>query len=340
MDIGFSCLLSDFIEPSQVDPLETKRLSVVCPECREPVNKVVSKGVHFFVHASHKNPCYTALQNTQHQHFFSRQSSSRAFFKHVKKSFIATLSARQQTEFLLLLKSLRKQRFASEWLLFKDFVVHDKAFVASFFEKTIMGVARKRRLAQRVYDEILKSNALWYFFGVLSILNYYNILESQLHGGFGVSDAQVKMHKLQQIVDNTTRLESDEYHVFLLNIYQTLLFCLSKMDFRQLVMDVNRDRKRSHSAGYVYILHNPEHQQQTFKVGRTQVSVRDRAKSLSNTAVLYDFEVIDEWYTVDCFRSERAIHQALADYRVRESREFFQVDLETIRMAIEQNLVD
>lgn len=340
MDIGYSFILSDFVEPSKLEPQDCKRLEVVCPECKEPVSKVLSRGVHFFVHASRKNPCYAALAITKQQNFFGQKETRNPFFKHIKKRFMSALSDRQRSEFFSLLRNLRHQRFASEWLLLKDFAEQDVVFAEAFFEKTIFGVARKRRIALRVYEEIIKSNGLWYFFGVLSILNYYNILADQLQRGIELPDAQAKLKVVQDIASNSSSMDSESYHAFLLNLYQTMLFRLSQIDFRQVVMDVNRNKKKSDFAGYVYILHNPEHQSRKFKVGRTQVSVRERAKALSSTSMLCDFEVVDEWYTVDCYRSEKAIHQALAYCRIREDREFFETDLDTIRMAIEQNLVD
>lgn len=80
-------------------------------------------------------------------------------------------------------------------------------------------------------------------------------------------------------------------------------------------------------AGYVYVLFNRS-MRDLVKVGKTTRSPEERAQELSRvTAVPTPFYVAFECHVRDCEAAERAVHEELASFRVRDDREFFRVDL-------------
>jgi len=86
---------------------------------------------------------------------------------------------------------------------------------------------------------------------------------------------------------------------------------------------------------WVYVLSNPV-QPGIFKIGYTKLTPDERAKQVSNaTGVALPYEVA---WAFACFNAEQlegTIHHALNEYRVNSQREFFQLDLDTIKTTIE-----
>ena len=90
--------------------------------------------------------------------------------------------------------------------------------------------------------------------------------------------------------------------------------------------------------GYVYILSNPSMPADTLKIGMTTNSPDERAKELQGTGVPTPFEVELSFKVKDCAKSEAAIHRELRSYRVRDNREFFEVDLRTASAVAQRTL--
>lgn len=84
------------------------------------------------------------------------------------------------------------------------------------------------------------------------------------------------------------------------------------------------------NAGYIYIMRQPAHPKNTFKIGLTTRNTQERSKELSNTSVIDEFFVLTEFHTKDCFLAEKLIHQELDSYRLSTRREFFQCDLRIV----------
>jgi hypothetical protein len=81
-------------------------------------------------------------------------------------------------------------------------------------------------------------------------------------------------------------------------------------------------------SGYIYLLRNPSHELDLFKIGLTTKSVEERAKELSGTSSPDKFVIIHRWFVSDCVVAEKIIHQKLDIYRLNARREFFRIDLE------------
>ncbi len=87
------------------------------------------------------------------------------------------------------------------------------------------------------------------------------------------------------------------------------------------------------SYGWVYALNNVSLPGQ-YKIGATVHDPALRVKQLSaSTSVPTPFSLVYSRYVAFPFMVESAIHRALAQYRVNDSREFFQVSL---RQVIEE----
>lgn len=78
---------------------------------------------------------------------------------------------------------------------------------------------------------------------------------------------------------------------------------------------------------YIYVLTNPT-MNDIVKIGKTTRTPEDRARELSRgTGVPVDFQVAYEHSVQDCDLVEKMIHRKLAQYRVSNNREFFQLSL-------------
>ncbi|PZX93859.1 hypothetical protein DOS84_07860 [Flavobacterium aquariorum] len=84
------------------------------------------------------------------------------------------------------------------------------------------------------------------------------------------------------------------------------------------------------NSGYVYIMRQPTHEQNIFKIGLTKRNTETRSKELSNTSSVDKFFVINSYYTKDCVEAEKQIHNKLEFYRLSDRREFFRCDLRKI----------
>lgn len=86
---------------------------------------------------------------------------------------------------------------------------------------------------------------------------------------------------------------------------------------------------RKSEAGYVYILTNPSFKEDWVKIGKSSRPVDVRSKELDNTAVPLPFEIYATLKTVKYNEVERQLHRMidrLTDLRIRQNREFFNVE--------------
>lgn len=83
--------------------------------------------------------------------------------------------------------------------------------------------------------------------------------------------------------------------------------------------------RRTGRAGYVYALALPEYPGK-LKIGSAfEVSIRIAGLG---TAVPVDFECVGSVFSEDCRTTEREVHQALAGYRIRSDREWFECNID------------
>ncbi len=90
------------------------------------------------------------------------------------------------------------------------------------------------------------------------------------------------------------------------------------------------------AAGYLYILTNVS--LPYLKIGMTRRSVRLRAEELFNTSVPTPFEIFYQGESGSCEQAEKLVHKRLKNYRVKENREFFEINAEFAQAVIEDVL--
>ncbi len=91
--------------------------------------------------------------------------------------------------------------------------------------------------------------------------------------------------------------------------------------------------------GTVYIMRNPSHGNDLYKIGITRRSTEQRAQELgSSTASPLPFGVLARWEVGDCASVEKEVHKKLKAYRVSKRREFFFAPLSYIIHTIEQTI--
>lgn len=89
-------------------------------------------------------------------------------------------------------------------------------------------------------------------------------------------------------------------------------------------------------VGWVYIMSN-EYMPGIYKIGMTTTSPEVRAKELSSaTGVPSPFKVEAAYHCQDPSYAEKEIHDALSEYRINNSREFFKADLEELKECCDE----
>lgn len=92
------------------------------------------------------------------------------------------------------------------------------------------------------------------------------------------------------------------------------------------------------NCGWVYFLANRE-MPDVAKIGMTTRSIEERVKEINAaTGVLHPFGVRACWRVSDPSKSERIVHEALAEYRIRRDREFFRVPFHVGQPLIQKTI--
>lgn len=86
-------------------------------------------------------------------------------------------------------------------------------------------------------------------------------------------------------------------------------------------------------ADTIYILTN-DAMEGFLKIGLTTTSVEQRMRELDTTGVSLPFTCFHAAEVADGRTTERLLHDAFKDNRVRQRREFFQIDPERVRSAV------
>ena len=79
--------------------------------------------------------------------------------------------------------------------------------------------------------------------------------------------------------------------------------------------------------GFIYIMSNPAHPG-LLKIGQTSKDPDIRRNDLNSTGVPEDFILEYRALTSDYHRLEKEIHQKLNNYRYRQDREFFKIEVQ------------
>lgn len=79
--------------------------------------------------------------------------------------------------------------------------------------------------------------------------------------------------------------------------------------------------------GFIYIMRNPCFKKALLKIGRTK-NIKNRLKQASGTNVPDDY-ILEACYEVkDMDAAERDVFSILSEYRYKENKEFFEIELD------------
>ena len=88
---------------------------------------------------------------------------------------------------------------------------------------------------------------------------------------------------------------------------------------------------------YVYCMSNPSLGKDIYKIGKSR-NPKIRQKELSNTSLPTPFSIEFIIETDDASQLEKDIHNYINDFRVNKNREFFKIEIETLKDIIEINI--
>ena len=96
-----------------------------------------------------------------------------------------------------------------------------------------------------------------------------------------------------------------------------------------------KGKEKIENVGYVYVLSN-EAYPNIYKIGSTYGLPEERAEELTGTGHLTPFKVVGKIKVQSAEYYEKVIHKLLDEYRVKQGREFFKLDLGKIKECLEQ----
>lgn len=96
-----------------------------------------------------------------------------------------------------------------------------------------------------------------------------------------------------------------------------------------------KQKEKTENAGYVYVLSN-EAYPNIYKIGSTYSLPEERAEELTGTGHLTPFKVVAKIQIKSAEYYERSIHKLLNDYRVKQGREFFKLELNKIKYYLDK----
>ena len=92
----------------------------------------------------------------------------------------------------------------------------------------------------------------------------------------------------------------------------------------------NKQKEKLENVGYVYVLSN-EAYPGIYKIGSTYGLVEERAEELTGTGHLHAFKPEFSIKIESAEYFEKTTHSLLKDYRVKQGREFFKLELNKIK---------
>ena len=97
-----------------------------------------------------------------------------------------------------------------------------------------------------------------------------------------------------------------------------------------------REKEQTDNVGCVYVFSNKSLPKNTFKIGSTYGNPDERAEELTGTGHLYPFKTVFKIKIKAAEYYEKKIHSLLDNYRVKQNREFFEIDLDKIKNCLKQ----
>ena len=109
-----------------------------------------------------------------------------------------------------------------------------------------------------------------------------------------------------------------------------------KRQLELIIRGRKKDKEKTDNEGYVYVLFNKSLPPNTYKIGSTYGNPEERAEELTGTGHLTPFKVEFSIEIKSAEYYEKKIHSLLNGYRVKQNREFFELDLDKIKNCLKQ----
>jgi len=117
---------------------------------------------------------------------------------------------------------------------------------------------------------------------------------------------------------------------------QMEIFVKHKRRIELILRARKKDKEKTENVGYVYVLSNQSLPPNTYKIGSTYGLPEERAEELTGTGHLTPFKVVDKIKIKDAEYYEKSIHKLLNKYRVKQNKEFFELELDKIKDCLQQ----
>lgn len=113
-------------------------------------------------------------------------------------------------------------------------------------------------------------------------------------------------------------------------------FVRRKRQIELILRGRKKDKEKAENLGYIYVLSNKSLPPNTYKIGSTYGNPEERAEELTGTGHLTPFKVEFSIEIKSAEYYEKKIHSLLNGYRVKQNREFFELDLDKIKNCLKQ----
>lgn len=116
---------------------------------------------------------------------------------------------------------------------------------------------------------------------------------------------------------------------------QMELFVRRKRQLELILRGRKNEKEKNENFGYIYVLSNKAYPN-IYKIGSTYNNVDARAEELTGTGHLMPFKVESQIKIKSAEYYEKKIHSILSSYRVKQNREFFELDLDKIKFCLKE----
>ena len=113
------------------------------------------------------------------------------------------------------------------------------------------------------------------------------------------------------------------------------LFVRRKRQIELILRGRKKEKEKIENVGYIYVLSNKAYPK-IYKIGSTYGDVHERAEDLTGTGHLIPFKVEAKIKIKSAEYYEKKTHALLNSYRVKQNREFFEIDLNKIKNCLKQ----
>ena len=122
----------------------------------------------------------------------------------------------------------------------------------------------------------------------------------------------------------------------IVNTQQMEIFVRRKRQVELILRGRKKEKEKNENVGHIYVLSNKSFPLNTFKIGSTYGDPEKRAEELTGTGHLHPFKVEFNIKIMSAEYYEKKVHALLKDHRVKQNREFFEIDLNKIKNYLKQ----